>query len=183
MIPFYYGSGSDSGSGTVINYSSGYDFLAFYGSGSTGQKVTAPTVPVPVPQRCFLYNCSFPARNLVDQDQRSKTKNAESTGDGGDDSLVHEANPDQPHVGGVSPRLFYGWRTHTRRTFRSFPSGYGSLSGFCFFVSDLQYDNKKSSFFSTVFLPFCLLLFKGTFISFFKVIKKSQNQCCFIKQK
>ncbi len=108
MIPFYYGSGSDSGSGTLINYSSGSDFLARYGfgSGSPGQKVTVPTVPVPVPQRCFLYNCSFPARKLVDQDQRSKTKNAKSTGDGGDDSLVYEANSDQPHVGGVSPRLF-----------------------------------------------------------------------------
>jgi hypothetical protein len=32
---------SSSGSGTVINY----------GSGSTSQKVTVPTVPVPVPQR------------------------------------------------------------------------------------------------------------------------------------
>jgi hypothetical protein len=31
---------SSSGSGTVINY----------GSGSTSQKVTVPTVPVPVPQ-------------------------------------------------------------------------------------------------------------------------------------
>jgi len=85
LIPFYYGSGSDSGSGTVINYSSGSDFLARYGSGSSSgsasQKLTVPTVPVPVPQRCFLYNCSFPARNLVDQDQRSKTKNAKSTGE------------------------------------------------------------------------------------------------------
>ncbi len=33
VIPFYYGSGSDSG--TVINYGSGSDFLASYGSGST----------------------------------------------------------------------------------------------------------------------------------------------------
>ncbi len=31
--------------------SSGSDFLTSYGSGSTGQKVTVPTVPVPVPQR------------------------------------------------------------------------------------------------------------------------------------
>ncbi len=38
VIPFYYGSGS----GTVLNY----------GSGSASQKVTVPTVPVPVPQRC-----------------------------------------------------------------------------------------------------------------------------------
>ena len=41
-----------SGSGTVINYGSGSvsDFLTSYGSGSTKQKVTVPTVPVPVPQ-------------------------------------------------------------------------------------------------------------------------------------
>jgi hypothetical protein len=39
-----------SGSGTVINYGSGSDFLTSYGSGygSTSQKVTVPTVPVPV---------------------------------------------------------------------------------------------------------------------------------------
>ena len=36
---------SSSGSGTVINY--GSDFLTSYGSGSTSQKVTVPTVPVP----------------------------------------------------------------------------------------------------------------------------------------
>ena len=45
---------SSSGSGTVINYGSGSDFLTSYGfgygSGSTSQKVTIPTVPVPVPQ-------------------------------------------------------------------------------------------------------------------------------------
>jgi hypothetical protein len=47
---------SSSGSGTVINYGSGSgsDFLTSYGSGSgsTSKKVTVPTVPVPVPQRC-----------------------------------------------------------------------------------------------------------------------------------
>jgi hypothetical protein len=45
---------SSSGSGTVINYGSGSgsDFLTSYGSGSTRQKVTVPTVPVPVPQHC-----------------------------------------------------------------------------------------------------------------------------------
>jgi hypothetical protein len=45
---------SSSGSGTVNNYGSGSDFLTSYGSdsGSTGQKVTVPTVPVPVPKRC-----------------------------------------------------------------------------------------------------------------------------------
>jgi hypothetical protein len=40
-----------SGAGTVINYGSGSDFLTSYGSGygsgSTSQKVTVPTVPVP----------------------------------------------------------------------------------------------------------------------------------------
>jgi hypothetical protein len=45
---------SSSGSGTVINYGSSSDFLpsygSGYGSGSTSQKVTVPTVPVPVPQ-------------------------------------------------------------------------------------------------------------------------------------
>ena len=40
---------SSSGSGTVINYASGTDFLTSYGSGSTSQKVTVPMVPVPVP--------------------------------------------------------------------------------------------------------------------------------------
>jgi hypothetical protein len=51
---------SSSGSRTVINYGSGSgsDFLTSYGSGygsgSTSQKVTVPTVPVPVPQHCFL---------------------------------------------------------------------------------------------------------------------------------
>ena len=49
---------SSSGSGTVINYGSGSgsDFLtsygSVYGSGSNSQKVTVPTVPVPVPQHC-----------------------------------------------------------------------------------------------------------------------------------
>ncbi len=45
-----------SGSGTVINYGS-VDFLKSYGSdsgsGSTSQKVTVPTVPVP--QRCIIH--------------------------------------------------------------------------------------------------------------------------------
>ncbi len=42
---------SNSGSGTVINYGSGSDFLIIHGSGSASQKVTVPTVPVP--QRCY----------------------------------------------------------------------------------------------------------------------------------
>ncbi len=48
----------DSGSGSdfLISYGSGSDFLTSYGSGSgsTSQKVTVPTVPVPVPQHCAL---------------------------------------------------------------------------------------------------------------------------------
>ncbi len=54
---------SSSGSGTVINYGSGSDFLTSYGSGSgsTSQKVTVPTVPVPVlvpvPQHWYNVNC------------------------------------------------------------------------------------------------------------------------------
>ncbi len=38
---------SSSGSGNVINYGSGSDLLKSSGSGSAGQKVTVPTVPVP----------------------------------------------------------------------------------------------------------------------------------------
>jgi hypothetical protein len=38
---------SSSGSGTVINYGSCFDFLTSYGSGSASQKVTVPTVLVP----------------------------------------------------------------------------------------------------------------------------------------
>jgi hypothetical protein len=49
---------SISGSRTKINYSSGSNFLTSYGSGSTGQKVTIPTVPVPVtvpvPQHLYI---------------------------------------------------------------------------------------------------------------------------------
>ncbi len=56
---------SSSGSGSVINYGSGSDFLSSYGSGygsgSTSQKVTVPTVPVPVPvpQHCHEELLSF----------------------------------------------------------------------------------------------------------------------------
>jgi hypothetical protein len=45
---------SSSGSGTVINYGSGSEFFTGYGSGSTSQKVTVPTIPVPVPQRWWV---------------------------------------------------------------------------------------------------------------------------------
>ncbi len=38
---------SSSGSGIVINYVSGSDFLTSYGSGSASQKVTVSSVPVP----------------------------------------------------------------------------------------------------------------------------------------
>jgi hypothetical protein len=44
---------SGSGSGNVINYGSGSDFLTSYGSSSTNQKVLVPTVLVPVPQHCI----------------------------------------------------------------------------------------------------------------------------------
>ncbi len=48
VIPFFYGSGSRTRTGSVINYDSG--------SGSVLQKVTVPTVPVTVPQHCwYLY--------------------------------------------------------------------------------------------------------------------------------
>jgi hypothetical protein len=43
-----------SSGGTVISYGSGSDFFTSYGSGSTSQKVTVPTVPVPVPQHCAV---------------------------------------------------------------------------------------------------------------------------------
>ncbi len=49
---------SSSGSGTVINYGSGSDFSTSYGSGSTSQKVTVPTVPVPQHWRQVLNNHS-----------------------------------------------------------------------------------------------------------------------------
>ncbi len=42
---------SSCGSGTLISSGSGSDFGS--GFGSTSQKVTVPTVPVPVPQRWF----------------------------------------------------------------------------------------------------------------------------------
>jgi hypothetical protein len=50
-------------SSSVINYGSGSgsDFLTNFGSGSgsTSQKVTVPTVPVPVPQHCFFGTSRF----------------------------------------------------------------------------------------------------------------------------
>ncbi len=56
VIPFYYGSG------TIINYGSGSNFLTSYssGSGSTRQKVTVPMVPVP--QHWNRYSWSVRAR-------------------------------------------------------------------------------------------------------------------------
>ena len=45
---------SSSGSGTVINYGSGSDFLTSYGSGSgSGSGSTSQKVTVPVPQHCI----------------------------------------------------------------------------------------------------------------------------------
>jgi hypothetical protein len=51
---------SSSGSGTVIIYGSGSNFLTNYGSGyvpgSTSQKLPVPVpVPVPVPQHWYRY--------------------------------------------------------------------------------------------------------------------------------
>ncbi len=55
---------SSSGSGTVINYGSGSDFLTSYGSGYgsgfTSQKVTVPTVSVPVPVPQHWYPGTYP---------------------------------------------------------------------------------------------------------------------------
>jgi hypothetical protein len=58
---------SSSGSGTVINYGSGSDFLTSYGSGSgsTSQKITVPTVPVPVPQHWYSEQCPLDGHPLV----------------------------------------------------------------------------------------------------------------------
>ncbi len=48
---------SSSGSRIVINYGSGCgsDFSTSSGLGSTSQKVTVPTVPVPVPQHFLCH--------------------------------------------------------------------------------------------------------------------------------
>ncbi len=54
---------SSSGSGTVINYSSGSDFLTSSGSGSTSQKVTVPTLPVP--QHCLEHTCPLSIPSIV----------------------------------------------------------------------------------------------------------------------
>jgi hypothetical protein len=52
---------SSSDSGTVIIYGSGSDFSTSYdsGSGSTSQKVTVPTVPVPVRFHNAGFNTKF----------------------------------------------------------------------------------------------------------------------------
>jgi hypothetical protein len=71
---------SSSGSGTVINYGSGSgsDFLpsygSGYGSGSTSQKVTVPTVPVPVPQHCATALGSIPASSDTMESEGRQTK-------------------------------------------------------------------------------------------------------------
>jgi hypothetical protein len=83
---------SSSDSGTVINYGSGSgsDFLPSYGSGSgsgsTSQKVTVPTVPVPVPQhwvRRSLVGCSVKLSKGVaklSREQRSSLRARQSLG-------------------------------------------------------------------------------------------------------
>ncbi len=65
VIPYYYDSG------TEINYGSGFNSLTSYGSGSgsTREKVTVPTVPVPVAQHwsqllpvkaaLYIYYCNL----------------------------------------------------------------------------------------------------------------------------
>ncbi len=62
---------SGSGSGTVINYCSGSDFLTSYGSdsgsGSTSQKVPVPTVPVP---QHWAFACSVPTYFQITQPVR-----------------------------------------------------------------------------------------------------------------
>jgi hypothetical protein len=71
---------SSSGSGTVINYGSGSDFLTSdgSGSGSTSQKVTVPTVPVPVPQHCprdtLSYGKEVTIRTTGEKAQRVSTQ-------------------------------------------------------------------------------------------------------------
>ncbi len=67
---------SSSGSGTVINYgSSGSDFLTSYssGSGSSRQKVTVPTVPVPVPQHWFNVTPPSITSNVNDIETKAQT--------------------------------------------------------------------------------------------------------------
>jgi hypothetical protein len=58
---------SSSGSGTVINYGSGSDFLTSYssGSGSTSQKIMVPTVLVPVPQHCPVHNAFDAGKSMT----------------------------------------------------------------------------------------------------------------------
>ncbi len=56
---------SSSGSGTVINYGSGSDFLTSYGSGFTSQNVTVPSIPVPVPQHCLWLTRNVPYLSLL----------------------------------------------------------------------------------------------------------------------
>jgi hypothetical protein len=73
----------------------------------------AYVVPVPFAyfnccKRVFLCVFFFSAQILVVQEQRNKTKNARCTGGGGEDSLVHEFDPDKPRVGCVNPSLVTG---------------------------------------------------------------------------
>ena len=70
---------SSSGSGSVINYGSGSDFLTSYssgsGSGSKSQKVTVPTVPVPVPvpQHCLLHKTILSKTQVFEKFKLKKT--------------------------------------------------------------------------------------------------------------
>jgi hypothetical protein len=75
---------SSSGSGTVINYGSGSQFLTSYGSGSgsgsTSQKVTVPTVPVPVLRHCLKQRKKLISDNTVSTYQGSYLKQDTRTG-------------------------------------------------------------------------------------------------------
>jgi hypothetical protein len=66
---------SSSGSGTGINYGSGFDFLTSYGSGSgsTRQKVTVHTVPVPQHWRLDIFkNVFLKFENMVADTRMSR---------------------------------------------------------------------------------------------------------------
>jgi hypothetical protein len=62
-----------NGGNQIHNFisSAGSDFLRSYGSGSTGQKVTVPTVPVP--QRC-LGDFSFSRKTKIPESNKHATQ-------------------------------------------------------------------------------------------------------------
>jgi hypothetical protein len=56
---------SSSGFRNVTNYGSDSDFLTSYGSSSVSQKVTVPTIPVPVPQHYLEARVSLPLHSVL----------------------------------------------------------------------------------------------------------------------